>query len=154
MTSRITCYVFDIDGTLADCSHRLYFITPLDEVPFKPDWDAFYDTCGDDAPIEHMVRLAQTLSDAHARIICATGRPERIRKLTADWLNRHFLYPRSIYMRADSDHRPDVEVKREMLDRMRADGWEPIMAFEDRDRVARMWRDAGIPCLQACEGTY
>jgi len=45
-------------------------------------------------------------------------------------------------------------VKREMLDRIRADGYNPIMAFEDRSRVVKMWREAGIPCAQVAEGDF
>lgn len=33
-------------------------------------------------------------------------------------------------------------------------GYEPIMAFDDRDRVVKMWRDAGIPCAQVAPGDF
>jgi len=34
-------YIFDIDGTLADVSHRLHYITGETK-----DWDAFFAACG------------------------------------------------------------------------------------------------------------
>lgn len=61
---------------------------------------------------------------------------------------------RDVYMRKDGDHRPDNEVKSELLARIRADGHDPIMAFDDRDQVVKMWRAAGIPCAQVADGNF
>lgn len=61
---------------------------------------------------------------------------------------------RRLRMRRAGDHRPDDIVKREILDQMRADGWRPVMAFDDRARVVKMWREAGIPCAQVAEGDF
>jgi len=57
-------------------------------------------------------------------------------------------------MRADKDHRNDDILKIEMLDRIRGDGFEPVMVFEDRSRVVRAWRSAGIPCAQVADGDF
>ena len=47
--------IFDIDGTLANCDHRLH------HVKNKPkNWDAFYDGCMDDQviwPVAEMLEL-------------------------------------------------------------------------------------------------
>lgn len=53
------CYLFDIDGTLSDLTHRLHHIQKEPK-----DWNAFFDGCGDDAPIKHIVNLAISLDDA------------------------------------------------------------------------------------------
>ena len=34
------------------------------------------------------------------------------------------------------------------------DGFDPVLVFEDRDRVVQMWRDAGLKCLQVKPGEY
>jgi hypothetical protein len=48
-------------------------------------------------------------------------------------------------MRKADDFRGDDIVKREILDEMtRAWGRKPDMVFDDRPRVVRMWREAGI----------
>ena len=39
-----------------------------------------------------------------------------------------------LYMRADGDHRDNSIVKKELLPRLRADGWAPIMAFDGGGR--------------------
>jgi hypothetical protein len=142
----IDCYIFDIDGTVADISHRLHFIQKTPK-----DWDAFHNACCDDKPIPHMVRLAQVLN---ARIVYVTGRPLLSEKDTLYWIWIHIDVAGPLYMRKNGDHRRDDIVKREMLDRIRADGYNPIMAFEDRSRVVKMWREAGIPCAQVAEGDF
>lgn len=57
-------------------------------------------------------------------------------------------------MRRAGDHRGDDIIKLELLTQIKADGFDPIMAFEDRSRVVRAWRSAGIPCAQVAEGDF
>ena len=47
------CYIFDIDGTIADLSHRLPHIQKTPK-----DWTAFFASVADDVPIEHTIKLA------------------------------------------------------------------------------------------------
>ena len=41
-----------------------------------------------------------------------------------------------------------------MLDELLFYGYNPLLVFEDRDRVVQMWRDAGLKCLQVKPGEY
>ena len=141
------CYIFDIDGTLADITHRLHHIEKTPK-----DWDTFFAECESDKPIEHMIRLCSTLRDSTS-IVFVSGRSDQVRQETERWLARYDLYG-SLYMRKAGDHKPDDLLKIELLATMRADGWEPIMAFDDRNRVVKAWRDAGIPCAQVVDGDY
>lgn len=144
------CYLFDIDGTLADLTHRLPHIQK------KPkDWDAFFAACLDDKPITHVVELARTLS-YEEDIVFVSGRSNRVQHQTVRWLSDQGLPVHStrLFMRRDGDHRPDHLVKAELLIAIREAGWEPIMAFDDRDQVVKMWRAAGIPCAQVAEGDF
>jgi len=143
------CYIFDIDGTLADCSHRLHHIQKQPK-----DWDAFFAGCADDRPIEHIVSLAHAL-EARAEIIFVSGRSDACKAETQEWLaERGFGLLHKLFMRAAGDHRDDDVVKSELLDRILADGWQPIMAFDDRSRVVKMWRARGIPCAQVADGDF
>lgn len=150
----IRCYIFDLDGTLADLSHRLPHIQKAPK-----DWDAFFDACAADAPIGHMLEICKTLGLAYD-VVFVSGRAERCRTATMIWLKTHlpeFKWTgdkRELYMRKDGDHRPDNEIKLELLAQIRADGYEPIMAFDDRDQVVKMWRAAGIPCAQVADGDF
>lgn len=143
------CYLFDIDGSLADCSHRLRHI----HGPQK-DWRAFFAACADDEPISHIVRLATTLFDADQQIVYVSGRSDECRAETLAWLTEHGLPDAPLYMRKAGDNRDDDMVKGELLDALVGDGFMPIMAFDDRDRVVKMWRERGVPCAQVAAGDF
>ena len=143
------CYLFDIDGTLADCSHRLHHNQKQPK-----DWKAFFADCHADAPLHHIVQLAITLFDADQNVVFVSGRSDECRMQTAEWLDRQGLPCGPLYMRKQGDHRDDDIVKIELLAKLRADGFEPVMAFDDRNRVVAAWRAAGIPCAQVAEGNF
>lgn len=135
-------YIFDLDGTQADLSHRLHHIQQG-----RYDHDAFMAGIPDDLPIWPVIELARAC-DAHAGVICTTGRPENTRASTESWLQRYDSPFRALYMRADGDTRPDHVVKRQMLEAIRADGYEIIAVIDDRQSVVDMWREEGLTCLQ------
>lgn len=149
MTALRPCYLFDIDGTLADCSHRLHHIQGA-----AKDWRAFFAACLLDLPIGHMIDLAIKLYDADQAVVLVSGRSNECRDQTEEWLDRHHVPQCPLYMRRAGDRRPDDIVKSEFLDLILADGFQPIMAFDDRSRVVRMWRDRGIPCAQVADGDF
>lgn len=144
--------IVDIDGTLADCRHRLHHIQKQPK-----DWDAFFAACDGDAPIMPIVNMVEALAYAPGnKIIFCSGRPERTRTDTASWLRRNFdfVLTMPLYMRADGDRRDDQIVKRELLARIRADGFDPMLAIDDRRRVVDMWRSEGLICAQVAEGDF
>ena len=85
------CFIFDLDGTLADDSHRAHFIASGTK-----DWDAYYAACPDDKPIEHTIQLAHDLHARGYKIVIITGRSETVRRETEDWLIRHGFPSRRI----------------------------------------------------------
>jgi hypothetical protein len=146
----VNCYLFDIDGTLADCSHRLHHIQKLPK-----DWDSFFAACSQDAPIAHMLRLIRSMTNGgRDLIVFVSGRSDQCRSETVDWLDRHIGFSDPLYMRRAGDHRDDDIVKGELLDQIVADGYQPIMAFDDRSRVVDMWRKRGVPCAQVAPGDF
>jgi phosphoglycolate phosphatase-like HAD superfamily hydrolase len=155
MTGR--CYIFDLDGTLADLTHRLHHIKGG-----KKDWRAFFshDEVLKDEPIAHVIRLYEVIqcSTAHnnigENILIVSGRSDECREATEEWLFRNEITHDGLYMRKAGDKRPDNEVKRDILEQIRAEGWVPVMAFDDRDRVVKMWRENGVPCAQVAEGSF
>lgn len=148
-------YIFDLDGTLADCTHRLHYIQRDRK---DKDWDAFNAACGDDEPIPATTDLFNALGIAGADAEIWTGRSESARNLTRVWLGRKagiYVQPIVLRMRPIGDYRPDDELKEEWLramptqDRARLAG-----VFEDRRRVVDMWRRNGIFCFQVAEGDF
>jgi len=142
--------IFDVDGTLANCEHRLRFIT---ERPKR--WKEFFAEQENDALIEPIATLFRSLRSAGTNIIVLTARPGEYRAETERWLLSHDLggYSRLI-MREAGDRRNDQYVKKDVLDRLRAEGYEIVFAVEDRARVCAMWRENGVTCLQVAEGNF
>ena len=146
--------IFDIDGTLLDISHRLKFIQQ------KPkDWKAFRDPKQKhwDEPIMPVVHIFNALlADGHNMII-STGRMRDeendtrnslvhyIPELTAKQGDDSWLIP--FYMRRMRDNRKDTVLKKEMLNIMRIDGYNPVMVFEDRPSVINMWHEQGLKVM-------
>lgn len=143
------CYVFDIDGTVADGAHRLHHIQKEPK-----DWRGFFAAVGGDAPIPHIVDLIRDLIQVGRKVVYVSGRSDECREATVDWLHAQALPSSSLYMRPAGDHRDDALLKVELLAKVRADGYEPIMAFDDRNRVVAAWRAAGVPCAQVAEGDF
>lgn len=101
--------VFDIDGVLADVTHRLHFLRA------RPQrWERFF-SAADRDPL-----LAEGAGRLHAAlvehdVVYLTGRPERTRGLTRRWLRRHGLPTGPLIMREDHDYRPARWMKAEAL---------------------------------------
>jgi hypothetical protein len=141
----------DIDGTLADARHRLHHVQKEPK-----DWDAFFNACPGDSCIRVMANVVKALQVDH-RIIFVTGRPERIRQKTIDWLGIHGLLIEGqahMLMRKDEDHQPDWMLKEQMLKLLRTHGYKPRLAIEDRKQVVEMYRKRGLIVLQCAEGDY
>lgn len=149
-------YIFDIDGTLADCTHRLHFLKNEDD---PERWRKFYDACVHDAPIRSTLGVHDALGQS-ADIIYITGRTERVRQATEDWLLLHSFvgqlgYRKNLIMRPDDDHSPDHEFKRRAFLALPNSVISSVVAvFEDRARVVQMWRGLGLTCYQVADGQY
>jgi len=140
--------VFDLDGTLTDPSHRLHHI-----LSDPKDWDAFFVACGGDTPIEAAVLVCSDLSMWN-EVEFWTGRPERTRATTVEWLQEHVLGDAVgeciVKMRADGDHRPDHVVKLEYVD----PASPPDIIFEDRSAVVDAYRARGLTVYQVAPGNF
>lgn len=148
--------IFDIDGTLADIGHRIHFIRrPADAVTWKKDWKSFHarEQLLKDTPIEPIVRLLLTLRE-HNKIVLCSGRNEWTRGTTAQWLSYNGIPYDRLYMRSSGDYRDDAIVKSELLDAILADGFDPWIVFDDRQRVVDMWRSRGLRCCQVAPGNF
>jgi hypothetical protein len=144
-------YIFDIDGTLADISHRLHFIQQ------KPaDWRAFFAACDEDAPIAEVITILQTLSSEGHFIVLITGRSTECEAQTKQWCSDQMIDYDLLYMRAEGDHRQDNIVKSELLDKYITEFSPPRIdgVFEDRKQVVDMYRAKGLRVFQVAEGDF
>lgn len=141
--------IFDVDGTLMDIEHRRHFV-----VQRPKDFDAFREATSQDTAKEDIFAVAKALKAAGHRIIISSGRNKSQRAVTLKQLMGAGLVFDALYMRSDKDFRPDDEVKSQMLDKMIEDGFNPTMAFDDRQRVVDMWRDRGLTVAQVAPGDF
>jgi hypothetical protein len=142
-------YIFDIDGTLADVTHRLHFLK--DE-----NWDGFYEACDEDAPIDNMIQLFKALADKPIRI--CTGRRASCFDKTRDWIWEYCRFDiclgANCLMRANGDRRPDSVVKPGLLSDAGISPSDIICIFEDRASVVKAFRNIGYTVCQVADGNF
>ena len=150
-------YIFDLDGTLADCQNRVHILAEKDD-PNR--WRRFYAACVYDTPIYPVLDTMERLMQAGAEVWIFSGRSAEVRRETEHWLLLHTLFmahelETALTMRDEGDHRADDIVKGEWVDGMLdVDRARLVAAFDDRDRVVAMWRSRGIQCFQVAPGDF
>ena len=89
--------ICDIDGTIADNSHRLQFYGDRN-TGWITDWEAFYadEQLAKDKPIALGIRGLNRLCKM-ATVVLMTGRPEKTRKATEAWLKANGLDGLAMY---------------------------------------------------------
>ena len=140
--------VFDMDGVLSDAAGRQRSL----EWPNR-DWDAFFEACGDDAPVAEVARLLSLL-DYELRIVPLTARPLRVRPQTLGWLERYGLRWDLLVMRDRGDSSASRSFKRIVVSELRAYGLDLRLAFEDDRRNHEMFHAEGVPCVYIHSGYY
>jgi hypothetical protein len=132
-------FLCDIDGTIAEIEHRRHWVR------CKPrNWPAFEKNMHLDTLIEPVAAVIRALHSHGNRIIMCSARGEQSRKVTEEWLQNNNICYEDLYMRPLKDSRDDQLVKKEMLDRIRNDGYNPVAVIDDRPKVVRMWRKQGL----------
>jgi phosphoglycolate phosphatase-like HAD superfamily hydrolase len=134
--------VFDLDGTLADVRHRLHH---LDRRP--RDWESFFAAAPQDPPLPRGVAMARE-SAAECEVRYLTGRPERCRRDTLDWLAAHGLPEGRVHMRRDGDRRPARRTKLDILRRLARDR-EVRVLVDDDELVCADAEAAGFTVVRA-----
>ncbi|SES03663.1 hypothetical protein [Streptomyces qinglanensis] len=130
--------IFDVDGTLCDVRGIRHL---LDE-PGR--FHAFHTASVDCPPHAHVVGAAHEARAAGLGVLVVTARSVRFRPHTAMWLALHGVPSDAMWMRAHHDQRPDYEVKRSILARIR-ERWRPVHAWDDNPAVLALWAEEGIP---------
>ena len=139
MTTQRSLAVLDIDGTVADVSHRRHLL----DVPSPTRWNQFFASANDDPLLVDGAELAQHLATEH-QIIWITGRPERMRSLTEEWLRRHDLPVGPLLMQPEGDDRPARFVKLEQTTGL-LDSTPVHIVVDDDPRVVSVLQAHGVP---------
>jgi hypothetical protein len=143
-----TAIVFDMDGVLSDAAGRQHFLEWPD-----PDWEAFFEACGDDQLIDEVARLLDVIAPEH-RIVLLTARPLRVRPQTLAWLKRYELRWDLLVMRDYGDYGAARDFKRRSIAELRGIGLDLQLAFEDDRRNYLMFHQEGVPCVYIHSGYY
>lgn len=134
--------VIDLDGVVADVRHRLHHISGRPK-----NWSAFFAGVGDDPVLAEGRAVVERLAGDH-EIVYLTGRPERTRAATEDWLARQALPRGRLLMRSDDDRRPARQLKPRLLKTL-ARGHEVAVVVDDDPDVCDALTAAGWPVLRA-----
>lgn len=134
--------VIDLDGVVADVRHRLGFLRGP-----RKDWDAFFAAAADDPVLAEGRAVVERLASDH-EIVYLTGRPERTRAATEDWLARHGLPRGRVIMRREGDRRPARAVKPRLLASLGRGRTVAVVVDDDAAVCAAYERD-GWPVLRA-----
>lgn len=133
-----SCYVFDIDGTLAHTNGR----SPFD-----------FHKVGSDLYDWSIGNIADALNRDQNSIIIATGRESICKKETENWLKEFGIEYNQIYMRKEKDFRPDWLVKQEMAQEI-CKNYNIVAWIDDRLQVTRHLRMLGIKVLNVDHGNF
>lgn len=128
--------VFDIDGVLADATHRQHHLTGRPK-----DWDAFFAEVSGDPLLPSGRSLLGQLREGH-EVVLLSGRPERTRLDTEAWLARHGIEFSRLVLRADDDHRPAARLKGELIRQVGSPG-EILVVVDDDPSVVDLLLRAG-----------
>lgn len=134
--------VFDIDGVLADVTHRLHHLQRRPK-----NWHGFFGDALHDPPLEEgLTLLVEAAQDCEVAYV--TGRPEACRRDTVTWLQRHGLPEGTLVMRAQRDRRPAKVAKPQLLSRLAA-GRTVAVVVDDDLAVCDAYEAAGWTVLRA-----
>lgn len=143
--------IVDLDGTLADCTHRLVHIQKNNK-----DFDAFYAGIKDDTVIKHIDTLLKLYLSAGYKLYFITGRggSKQVLDDTNEWLKSHGYVNYELHTRRERDYRPDFQVKKELVIKTGLSPQNVDFVLEDRSSVVKMWRSLGFNCLQVADGDF
>lgn len=131
--------IFDMDGTLANVSSIRHHVRGR-----RKDFGAFHGESVNVPANHEVVAMAQDMHTAGIDIVIVTARKHMWRNHTAMWLALNNVPSVAMFMRHDTDSRKDVEVKRDILTRIRQT-WDVVAAVDDNPAITALWISEGIP---------
>lgn len=141
--------ILDLDGVVADSSHRLKYadIRDWDTYDILTDYDTTYEWS--DLLIE-MIQVYNSIMACQVKLIFITARGNRARCATKDWLLVNFGLKSNdyvLYMRPDGDKSEDCVLKQTLYEAFVKDSYDVRFVIEDKLSNAIMWRKNGLVCL-------
>ncbi len=130
--------ICDIDGTLALFGNKN---------PYDRDFE-------NDELNKPVADLLGVLADSCHQIIIMSGRMDKNKKVTEDWLKKNGIEYDKLLMRVTDDVRKDSIIKKEIYENNIKGKYNVSLVLDDRNQVVEMWRDLGLTCLQVADGNF
>jgi predicted kinase len=138
--------VSDVDGTICNIEHRVHWVKGDHK-----NWPKFFEGIANDPPRQEIINLLHAHKAEGRQVILCSGRNEKYRGVTQEWLNKHNVPYDALYLRADTDSRDDTITKAEMIyDNL--DESKILVWYDDRPKVIRMLREKKINVIDVGEG--
>jgi hypothetical protein len=145
--------IVDIDGCIADLSHRLHFIKPPEGQ--KKDWPAFYAAMKDDEVNWWCRTILASMIKNEVVCIFVTGRPEEYRETTEDWLrNKAHIKNFVLFMRQNNDYSHADDFKKRVYEDSIKNEFDVLFAIDDDPKIVDMWFSVGLPSLYVKNTDY
>lgn len=158
----IKAIICDIDGVIADGSHRNHLIEDPGSRKDPEKWSEFFELMTDDKVNEWCKEIITRFSDTHT-IILMTARPDAYRGYTEQWLLENNIRYDLLFMRQDchriqdpeyKDFEPDHVIKKRFYEDHIEEKYKIDFVLEDRSSVVDMWRSLGLTVLQNDYGKF
>ena len=134
-----TAVICDLDGTL--CLH-------VDRGPYEEE------KCETDEINPAVKAVLYAMKVTGHQLIFLSGRKDKVRVQTQNWLDKHGWGGYPLLMRRTDDNRNDAIVKQEIFDQNIRGKWNVTFVLDDRDRVVKRWRELGLACFQVNYGAF
>lgn len=133
----------DIDGVLADPTHRLHHLSGR-----RKNWRGFFSEAIGDQPLRTGIELVRELLGSGLDVVYVSGRPERLRRDTLEWFQTHDVPEAPLRLRPHRDYRPapvwKLGVYRELAETV-----EVRIVVDDDLRVVETLRTEGFSVRHA-----
>ena len=143
--------VFDLDGVIADASHRQHFLDASHNR--DKDWKGFFQACIDDVAIPEGKALAEAMR-VDMTVVVLTARIHETREKTIHWLATNEVRHDWLIMRGPRSTTPSSQWKKDQLEALQGAGADIRIALDDDPLNITMMHELGLPALYVHSGYY
>lgn len=143
----------DIDGTVSlfNCREK---VRKHPKAHYRNAYDA--SKANEDYPNIQVFEALKLFNNQGYKIIFASGREEKFKSQTIEFLNKHLDSSISyeLFMRKYKDQRSDVLIKKDILIENILNKYYVYVVFDDRNIIVDFYRDLGLNVWQVNDGNF
>ena len=141
--------VFDLDGTLCDDRPRL---NDLNSTLDSDKWDKYHRMCESDIPFPAIQKMIRHHITQGREIFIVTARPEAYKDITKAWLEKFGIKYYDLVMKPYEDRGPSWLYKISAINRIEAQGFKVVGAYDDSELVLIEYEREGILAVKCKDG--